>query len=80
MKSPIAVVYCNCKNVEFDKCPDGSLIRAVGNITPDFPDEPLYIKHCKLAHKKQGECSCQVALDKFPRIPIYYYQGKADGK
>lgn len=75
MKYPLAIVYCTCKDEEFKECPDGSLIRAVGNISPDFPDETLYIKHCKLAHKKQGECSHQVTLDRIPRIPAYFYKG-----
>lgn len=75
MKYPLAIVYCTCKDEEFKECPDGSLIRAVGNISPDFPDESLYIKHCKLAYKKQGECSHQVTLDRIPRIPAYFYKG-----
>lgn len=80
MTDPIVVIYCTCKDAKFDECPDGSLIRAIGNITPEFPNESLHIKHCKLVHKKQGECTHQMALGWIPRIPVYYYKGTVDGK
>lgn len=74
MKPILGIVFCRCEDDNFDNCPNRSLIRAVGNVTPDFPDEPLFIKHCNLKNKEYGSCPSQIMLDRFPRTPIFFYR------
>lgn len=71
MKSPIRVVFCCHTNCDFKACKDGSVIRAIGNLHPKFPDEELYFKHCKMNEHPLGTCEYQTPLDRFPMVPRY---------
>lgn len=72
----LGVVFCRCSDSDFYKCQDMAMIRAIGNITPDFPNEKLYIKSCRLIQHSLGECENQTLLDKLPRLPIFFYKEK----
>lgn len=75
-KISLGVVFCRNTPEKFKDCPDCSLIRAIGNLSPDFPDEELYIKSCKLISNDLGECEHQCLLNKLPTLPIFFYRDK----
>jgi hypothetical protein len=71
-KVPLGVVYCRNEDCEFSACEDSSMIRAIGNFSPDFPDEELYLKNCKLIRHSLGECKHQVFLNRLPFVPVLF--------
>jgi hypothetical protein len=72
MKKPFGIVFCNASDHDFENCNSGCGIRAVGNFTPDHPDEELWIKHCQLHYHPLGTCGHQVELSNFPRTPAFF--------
>lgn len=74
MITPLVVVFCRNEDKLFCKCKDGSLIRAIGNMSPKYPDELLQIKHCTLIEHAFGECEHQIKLSKFPTLPAYFFK------
>ena len=70
----LGVVFCRSDDNNFVACPDCIYLRAVGNLSPDYPNEELYLKACKLLSNPLGTCEHQLLLDRFPRVSAFFYK------
>lgn len=68
----IGVVYCRNDHANFKACPDHHSLRVVGNISPKFPNEKLYLKTCKLINHDLGTCEHQFLHGRLPAIPKFF--------
>jgi hypothetical protein len=78
--SPVGVVFCRHTNADFKACNDGSCVRAIGNITPEYPNEELWLKHCQAQEHPVGTCEHQTVLGRLPTVPIYFFKVSGDGQ